>query len=122
MVVVPPPAVARQEEGMEAAEVRPLSEEPIKLPAQARKLKVCSRHAARGSHHRRDSEMTRRGGERSRNQTLKRKSMTSPSFTTYSLPSDLTTPFSRDPFHPELATNSSYPTVSARMNPRSKSV
>jgi hypothetical protein len=39
--------------------------------------------------------------------TLKRNSMTSPSCTTYSLPSLRTAPFSRAPFHPPIATNSS---------------
>jgi hypothetical protein len=40
-------------------------------------------------------------------QTLNRKSRTSPSFTTYSLPSERTTPFSLAPFHPPFDTKSS---------------
>src|SRR5690606_2550131 len=54
--------------------------------------------------------------------TLKRKSNTSPSCTTYSLPSDRTAPFSRAPFQPPCVTKSLNDAVSARMNPRSKSV
>jgi hypothetical protein len=40
-------------------------------------------------------------------QTLKRNSITSPSFTTYSFPSDRITPFSFTPFQPPCATKSS---------------
>lgn len=54
--------------------------------------------------------------------TLNLNSNTSPSFTTYSFPSDLTAPFSRASFQPPSPINASNATVSALMNPRSKSV
>lgn len=54
--------------------------------------------------------------------TLNLNNSTSPSFTTYSFPSDRTSPFSRASFQPRCLTNASNATVSALMNPRSKSV
>ena len=57
-----------------------------------------------------------------RTQTLNRKSMTSPSCTSYSLPSDRALPCALASFSEPHSTKSSYPIVSARINPFSKSV
>ena len=53
--------------------------------------------------------------------TLKRNSTMSPSFITYSLPSERTSPFSLAAFMEPQALRSSKATTSARMKPRSKS-
>lgn len=54
--------------------------------------------------------------------TLNRNNITSPSFTTYSFPSSLTNPFSLAAAILPAVTKSSKLTVSARINPFSKSV
>ena len=54
--------------------------------------------------------------------TLNRNSTMSPSFMTYSLPSERTRPFSLAAFMEPQAIRSSKLTTSARMKPRSKSV
>ena len=63
-----------------------------------------------------------RGGQGKGPYTLKRKRTMSPSFMTYSLPSERTRPFSLAAFMEPLAFRSSKDTTSARMKPRSKSV
>src|SRR5690606_5239865 len=80
-----------------------------------------------------NSRFAARGGEQQARQhqclahvvhpshVLNLKSITSPSWTTYSLPSARDSPCSRAAFHPFTRTKSSYATVSARMKPRSKS-
>src|ERR1035437_9671136 len=54
--------------------------------------------------------------------TLKRNSTTSPSRITYSLPSTRALPAERTAARDPASTRSSYPTISALMKPRSKSV